>query len=239
MHFSGGEISWPKSWFQLLSWSVTAEENKISIIVNSVKDSNKKIKLRHEDPHKGIRYLGVRQSLTGNDEQEFVFRLKEAKKLSGRIQVTPLDHGEAYTLYTERYKSTFFYPLSSTQLSEKQCKNIQSTVYQQLLPKLGYNRHMPLDVLLGPYDYGGSSLSTLYIEKHIQHIERFIRYIRRGCQTGQLFLSILDQYQLVIGTEVPILTTSVNRYPYGEHHIIQYIWEACSSINLTLDIPSV
>ena len=86
VHFSGGEISWPKSWFQLLSWSVTnskekvqtAEESNISIIVNSVKDPENKIKLRHEDPQKGIRYLGVRQSLTGNNKQEFVIRLKEA-----------------------------------------------------------------------------------------------------------------------------------------------------------------
>ena len=174
IHFTGGEISWIKSWYQLITWKINQDreeiqsiaENKIQIQVTNIKNPAKKIQVKHEDANKGLRYLGVRLSLTGNDKHEFQYRLSEAKLLAGRIRSTPLTRSKCYTVYTERFKSAFFYPLAVTQFTKHQCHQIQSKVYQQLLPKLGYNRHTPLAVILGPYKYGGSNFATYLHEQN-------------------------------------------------------------------------
>lgn len=159
--------------------------------------------------------------------------------MAGQIHATPLTRSEAYTIYTERFKSTFFYPLAVTQFTKHQSHQIQSKIYQQLLPKLGYNRHTPLAVILGPYKYGGSNLATYYNEQHIQHIERMLRYIRQNCYLGQLYLTSIEQYQQYIGTELPIFSQPSTNFQYGEKHIVKYIWDACTTIHLTLDIPNL
>ena len=247
IHFTGGEISWINSWFQLLSWKINYDqeeiqsvlESGIKIKVTNIKQPDEIIEVKHEEANKGLRYLGVRLSLTGNDQQEYQYRLQEAKLLAGRIQSTPLTCSEAYTVYTERFKSSFFYPLAVTQFTKNQCHSIQSKVYQQLLPKLGYNCHTPLAVILGPHEYGGSNLTTLFHEQHIQHIERMIQYIQRKCFLGQLYLTSIKQYQQYIGTELPIFSQSSANFQYGEKHIIKYLWDACSSINLTFEITDL
>ena len=67
IHFTGGEISWIKSWFQLLSWKLhydreevqSAQENGIKICMRNIKKENETIQVKHEDAKNGLRYLGV------------------------------------------------------------------------------------------------------------------------------------------------------------------------------------
>ena len=67
IHFSGGEISWEKSWFQLISWKLNngceelqmAEESGVSIKVDNIKQTGKQITVQHHNPQTGLCYLGV------------------------------------------------------------------------------------------------------------------------------------------------------------------------------------
>ena len=70
--------------------------------------------LKQVDPNKGIRYLGVRISLSGTDKDEYNFRLNKAKKLSGKIHLTPLTRQEAHTVYQERWQALLEYVDLST-----------------------------------------------------------------------------------------------------------------------------
>ena len=135
------------------------------------------------------------------------------------------------TLFTERDGKHLFYCLPVTQFTETQCKHIQSQVYKNLIPKMGYNYHTPHAVLFEPHKFGGAQLDSYYTIQHICHIENFIRYIQQDHSIGQLYLNYLSQYQLFIGSETPLLMQSSSQFSYGEICMIQYMWDACSSIH--------
>ena len=81
VHFSGGEIFWEKSWYQLISWKLncsreelqTVEESGVSITVDNIKNPGEKITVEHENSQEGLRYLKVRLSLLGNDNDEYQY----------------------------------------------------------------------------------------------------------------------------------------------------------------------
>ena len=245
---SGGEISLTeKSWFQILSWKLnhgteelqTTTDNNISLYTSSTKTPGQTIKVKQIDSTHGLRYLGVRLSCSGSDTHEYKYRLKAAKKLAGQIATTPLTISEALTVYQERWKATFFYCLPITQFTKSQCNKLQSTIFQKLLPKLGYNRHMPAVVLAGPYQYGGHNLISCWHEQHCLHIERLIRYICRNCNIGKLLTILMEQYQFFLGIHQPFLSLPSTNYQYGIKHMLQYVWDACTELQVTLHMPSL
>ena len=109
----------------------------------------------------------------------------------------------------------------------------------QLLPKMGYNRHMPRAVIAGPFKYGGNNFTTYWHEQHIQHIEHLIRYIRRKCPIGKLLLAMIDQFQFHLGIQQPFFTLSSTKYQYGLKSYIKYVWDACTEINMELHISNL
>ena len=56
---------------------------------------------------------------------------------------------------------------------------------------------------------------------------------------GKQYMIALEQYQLFLGLEKPLLMQSPENFQYGETHIIQYIWEACAISNLQFHIPNL
>jgi hypothetical protein len=57
------------------------------------------------------------------------------------------------------------YSLPATTISEKYLNKISNKLANAILPKLGYNRHFPRVLALGPSRYGGMDLPDLY---HLQ-----------------------------------------------------------------------
>ena len=106
--------------------------------------------IKHKYPKLGLRYLGVKQNLTGSDQAEYNHRHKEGKIPATQLNPTPLDWCEAYTVYLERFKSSFFYPLLVTQFSKTQCYNMQSTIYQQLINILPWRCSLTFTTLVVP-----------------------------------------------------------------------------------------
>jgi hypothetical protein len=53
-----------------------------------------------------------------------------------------------------------------------------------ILPKLGYNRNMPREVVFGPYNQGGIGLAGLYVTAGTAHVMTALRQTRMN--TGQL-----------------------------------------------------
>ena len=57
VHASGGEISWPKSWYQLITWKLEkgteiiqiADKSNISLAVDSIRKPGDHITLQHND----------------------------------------------------------------------------------------------------------------------------------------------------------------------------------------------
>ena len=109
------------------------------------------------------RILGVRLDLSGGEDEEFKFRLGQAKTLVRKIKTSLFSRQDGETIYRERWLASVRYCLPVTQFSRVQCKSIQSPVYMQLLPKIGFNRHHPRAVIFGPTTYQGKGLADFGI----------------------------------------------------------------------------
>ena len=111
-------------------------------------------------------------------DTEFTYRLKQAKELGQKIALAHLTKPEATLTFHSRWLSVIGFYLPITCFSRKQCERLQVPIYQAILPKLGYNRHIPLSVRFGPICYGGAAFPHTYtveIFKHIQYITGLLR----------------------------------------------------------------
>ena len=100
---------------------------------------------------------------------------------------------DAEIVYIERWVSTIKYYLPITRFTQHQCHHITTVVEHALLPKLGFNRHMPKVVLYGPKLYGGKQLIHTHTEQTILHLETFMGHIRGEDDIGTLQRILLNK----------------------------------------------
>ena len=100
--------------------------------------------------------------------------------LAGRIANTPLDRFDVEVVCRERWTASIKYCLPITRFSKEQCHKIAIPVERALLPKLGFNRHMPKSVSYGPTKFWGKQMMHVHTEQLILHTEKFMVHIRGG-----------------------------------------------------------
>ena len=162
------------------------------------------------------RILGVRCALDGKDGAEFEYRLEAATSLAVRIAGAPLDRFDAEVVCRERWMATIKYCLPITRFSKEQCHKLAIVVEKALLPKLGFNRHMPKVVIYGPRQYGGKQIMNVHTEQLILHTEKFMAHIRGGDVIGDLQMILLNTQQLVSGAKDFMFQLPYDRYSYCE-----------------------
>ena len=178
----------------------------------------------------------MRCALDGRDITEFHYRLEEATSLAGRISNAPLTRFDAEVVCRERWMATIKYCLPITRFTQEQCHKLSIVIEKALLPKLGFNRHMPKTVLYGPLQYGGKQLMNPHTEQTILHTEKIMAHLRGGDDIGKLQLILLNKQQLVSGAKDFLFQLQASRYTYCEHNEIVFLWKKLSSLNIKLDI---
>ena len=103
------------------------------------------------------------------------------------------------------------YPLATTTMTEKELRDMQTKVDKIYLPRVGLNRHFPLEVLNGPAEYGGLEHKTFYDRQGIAQIKLHIGSIRNEVDTVQLIQTSLEITQLESGMETSIMSKSTSR----------------------------
>ncbi len=116
--------------------------------------------------------LAIRCALDGQDGVEFKYRLEDILTLAGRIIAAPLTRFDAEVVCRERWGSSIKYCLPITKFTQDQCHQLSIPIEKALLPKLGFNRHMPKAVLYGPHKFGGKQLFNVHTEQLIMHTEK-------------------------------------------------------------------
>ena len=84
-----------------------------------------------------------------------------------------------------------------------------------ILPKLGYNRNMPREVVFGPHSQGGIGLAGLYVTQGTAHVMTAIQQTRMD--TGQLsdVMKIAEEWaQKITGNERRLFDDIAIDLPY-------------------------
>ena len=160
----------------------------------------------------------------------------EAKTLAGRIKHAPLSRFDAEVVFRERWMATIKYCLPITRFTVGECHQLSKIVEPAILPKLGFNRHMPKVVLYGPKIFGGKEIMNVHTEQTILHTENFVAHMRGQDDIGTLQRILLNTLQLVIGSKDYIFQSLHDRYTYCEANDVTFLWEKLSALHITLDI---
>ena len=132
----------------------------------------------------------------------------------------------------------FYSPI--TTFTRKQCETIQTPIYQSILPKMGYNRHIPLAVRYGPAKYGGMGLIHTYTEQALKHTQYLLGTIRQTTELADSMIISLSNIQLLAGIEVLFLNKPKKQMPYIQGNTrSMYLWQGCNQYDISLHIEQV
>ena len=188
-----------------------------------------------ESPWVGRRTIGVRVAPAGNWDDEFNFRREQSRELAILAAGTRTTHDTARTGYSVIVCPKLEFPLAVTEFTQDQCDMISSPILRVFLPKMGYNRNMPREVVYGPVEMGGLGLHDFYIEQGIRQISALVGHLRQNSETGRMMRIELEWCQIQAGTSEALLLHPQSDIDYVETCWIMSIRDFLRTYRLRLE----
>jgi hypothetical protein len=142
------------------AYTVTPDDLEKQIEVNDL--NGNKLTIRQLSATDSQKLLGVMKNPIGNQQDE-IHRLKEkSNKLALQINSHALSRFEAKMAYDSFYIPAMRYSLSTTSINQMDFETIQKNATNSLMSALGYNRHMPREVVFCTQKYQGLGFKHMY-----------------------------------------------------------------------------
>jgi hypothetical protein len=109
------------------------------ILLHSSPDLDNPTTIQHVSTATGMRTLGIRLALDGNDNNEFAYHLQQATKMHQHIKTAPLGREYIWIGFRAIWQMMIQYPLGATCLTVQQCAKIQAKYLPTFLSKMGIN----------------------------------------------------------------------------------------------------
>jgi len=133
--------------------------------------------LKATQPDEGIRHLGVHISMDSNNQAETKVLFKQCKLFQKVYTLCPLTRREAAVAYSTIYLPTITYPFPATTLPRKTLEKAQSMTTPLILSKMGYNQHMPKEVVYAPSTHGGIGIKNLCTEQGLAKVLQVLKHL--------------------------------------------------------------
>jgi len=198
-------------------------------------DLEKRYSLVTESPFTGRRTLGVRTAPAGNWDDEYKYRRAQSRELAFLMSASKLSHSVAELGFRRMVCPKLEHPLAVTQFTQEQCHKILSPVLNAALPKMGFNRNMPREVVFGPQPLGGMGHHDFYIEQGIQQLCELVGHLRQDSETGRMMKIELQWCQIQAGTSDHLLSAPDSAIDYIENCFIMNLRDFCRTYKLRLD----
>jgi hypothetical protein len=233
LNTTGGDLSRDKCSFGALTYNFshsrygdaitkmhTSLENPGSISLQPFNQQLPRALLRRLNPDTPERYLGLHITMEGTWSFELQKRKDQFIELASRVSDSKMTRYDAHLIYQIRYRPALAYPLHHTYFTHPQCDAIQSPFINAILPKMGYNRHMPRVVIFGPTEFGGAALADRKVEQAVNHIVNLIVALQKNTIVGQQTKILIATYQRFLGTSTPFFHANPTAFTYRPNNSI-------------------
>lgn len=136
---------------------------------------------------------------------------------------------------------TLNYPLPVSSFSQQECREIQMIPLTAALRKAKIGKDFPIAARLGPVDYQGLGITSLYAAQLYSHLQAIIFGTEHPTQTTSHLLRMTSQaLKMETGLNGPIFSHSFSTYGHlTEETWIQQTWKTCSEYEVSMldDIP--
>jgi hypothetical protein len=125
-------------------------------------------------------HITLRFHLTGDGTSSAHKKIMKckAKEYSEAIVSSILNRGEGLLAYNSYYMVSLSYGTSAIYLNLKECEDIQRSVINTTLPKMGVNRNTSRNVIFGTCKYGGLGLDHLAAVQGFGQLQYLIDSLR-------------------------------------------------------------
>ena len=249
VRITGGDLALHKCVTYIVIWKFTHDNTKaipvpqnelpgkVSFLTDD--DPPQKITLKSKDHWEAERITGIRFTPTAAMNKEFKHRKTESLHLARNISKGHFTSHDANMIYHSRWQSRISFFLPMTTFTKTQCHKLQIPIYAALLPKFGYNRHIPLEVRHGPRSHGGSGLIHMYTEQGIKHLQQTLGILRQTKDISKQLQITLSNYQQHIGTHTLFLNLPIKNFRYKVKGRIAFLWKFCNEHKITFDIKGI
>jgi hypothetical protein len=180
-------------------------------ITNSATGHTVQIKqLDCSEPHKT---LGVVISPSKNQAAEHTRLAKKALEFSQQAAAATINPRQARRAYQGIYVGRMKYGLLASTLKPATYQSIQSPATRAILPKLGYNRNMPTEVVYGPTDLGHIGMQDLYVLQGTRKVITKMEHVRCQSKLGLMIQATIQWTQHSLGVGFDILWHPTRRIP--------------------------
>jgi hypothetical protein len=149
--------------------------------------------------------LGVMKNPMGNQQDEVRRLTMKSNDMAKRINSNAMSHTEAWVAYEMFYIPALRYSLSTTSMNQIDLENVQKKAILSILAAMGYNRHMPREVVFSTRKYQGLGLRHLYDLQGTDGIRLFLQEINNNGMTKQMLQAVVETIQLESGIGKPIM----------------------------------
>jgi hypothetical protein len=186
------------------AYTLKPEDHARRIEVNDLQ-GNKRV-IPQLSATKSQKLLGVMKNPIGNQQDEIERLLTKSNKLAQQINNHALSRVEAKMAYDSFYIPAMRYSLAITSINQTDLETVQRNATTSLLAALGFNRHMPREVVFCQQKYQGLGLKHLYDLQGADSIRLLLQELNsKGGTTNSMLTILLDVLQLEAGLQMPIL----------------------------------
>jgi hypothetical protein len=184
------------------AYTLTPQEHTEQI---SVEDLNGVTKIIPQLPSdKSQKLLGVMKNPIGNQQDE-IQRLKtKSNRLATQINMHAISTKEAKLAYESFYLPAMRYSLAITSINQIDFESIQKTATASMLSALGYNRHMPREVVFCSKLYQGLGMKHLYDIQGMDSTRLLLQEINTTSTTSKMLRCLIEVIQMESGIGQPI-----------------------------------
>jgi hypothetical protein len=154
---------------------------------------------------------------------------KKCEKLATAFTGCKLCPSETIQGYRSIFLPGVRYGMSATTLSPTQLRQSQQLIMSIILPKLGFNRHMPRQVVYAPSHFGGIGLHDLYVQQGLAQLKFLITHLRSPTDITKTIITLLESYMINAGTlQCPFALPTTQEYVHAPwiHSLQAYLRHA-------------
>ena len=157
------------------------------------------------------------------------------------MQSANLTRDEAFLSFTRIYIPSLRYGLGTCSFPPSDLIRIQRPAINAILPKMGYNRHLPRAVVFGPRNLGALGLPSLVFEQGIQQLQFIGRHLRAPTSPlRSLFQIGVEWFRTLAGyTTCPLATPQLSTSHVELAPWFKSLQNFLTTIHHSLDIPNL
>jgi hypothetical protein len=240
MHSYGSEIS--KCCFSLFDWifdshgkaTLNQDTNyKLDVQNSEIKNINL---IKQIPPKESYKYVGIEIALDGNMIQQIKSLQDKCHQMATTFSQTYFNHHNAKLGFTTIYTPVMCYDLTTSSISQHTLQTIQKPMISIALSRMGFNKHMPRDVVFSSKTKGGLGIMDLYTEQGVLQIKAIITHLRSQSYLYVQMLVLLETYQVVAGIFGCPFHKNTKTH-YVQSNWVQSVQGYLSHINGSIIIP--